>query len=97
MPVMENVPQFLTKYKGATFKEVKRILSKELPEYILVEDVKVLNSVNYGYQKQKKDVFSGSLKRICFRYPKITHWYKGSNFNIDPNNEQTDTSTLMPQ
>ena len=36
MFVMENVPQFLTKYKGATYKEVKRIIERDLPEYHIV-------------------------------------------------------------
>ena len=42
MFVMENVPQFLTKYKGATYKEVKRIIERDLPEYILLKRSKFL-------------------------------------------------------
>lgn len=86
--VMENVPQFLTKYKGETFKEVKRIIEKELPKYSIHEEVKVLNSVNYGVpQNRRRMILVGYKTGYSFKYPKITHWFKGGKHNIDPNNE----------
>ncbi|MEH0157351.1 DNA cytosine methyltransferase [Limibacter armeniacum] len=97
MFVMENVPQFLTKYKGKTFEEVKRIIERDLPDYHIVENVKVLNSVNYGVpQSRRRMILIGHLKGYSFKYPTITHWYKGSNFNINPNDDDIDINSLKP-
>ncbi len=97
MFVMENVPQFLTKYKGETFKEVKKIIRRDLPNYRIVEEVKVLNSVNYGVpQNRRRMILVGHRNDYSFKYPKITHWFKDSKFNIDPNNENIDIETLKP-
>ena len=87
--VMENVPQFLTKYKGETFNEVKRIIEKELPKYVIHEKVKILNSVNYGVpQSRRRMILIGHKKEYSFRYPEITHWFHGGKHNIDPNDEK---------
>ena len=89
MFVMENVPQFLTKYKGATYKEVKRIIERDLPEYHIVEDVKVLNSVNYGVpQNRRRMILVGHLKNHTFKYPKITN-------NIHPNDKNTNSILIF--
>lgn len=97
MFIMENVPQFLTKYKGETFKEVKRIIQRDLPEYQICEEVKVLNSVNYGVpQYRRRMIMVGHLKEYTFKYPRITHWFKGSSLNIDPNSNETDINKLEP-
>lgn len=86
MFVMENVPQFLTKYNGATFNAVKEIVKRDLPEYNLVSEVKVLNAVNYGVpQNRKRMILVGYLKGMDFKYPEITHWFAEGKFNIDPN------------
>jgi DNA (cytosine-5)-methyltransferase 1 len=95
MFVMENVPQFLTKYNGATFNAVKDIVKRDLPEYELVEEVKVLNAVNYGVpQNRKRMILVGYLKGMSFKYPNITHWFKDGKFNIDPNNSEVDIDKL---
>jgi len=97
MFVMENVPQFLTKYKGQTFKEVKRIIERDLPDYKIVEEVKVLNSVNYGVpQNRRRMILVGHLKNYNFEYPPITHWFKDSNFNINPSKNKIDPEKLEP-
>ena len=97
MFVMENVPQFLTKYKGATYEEVKRIIEIDLPEYQIVEEVKVLNSMNYGVpQSRRRMILVAHLKNLTFKYPKITHWFTGSNLNIDPSAERTVLQKLSP-
>ena len=97
MFVMENVPQFLTKYKGETFNEVKNIIERDLPEYTIVEEVQVLNSVNYGVpQNRRRMILVGHHKGYRFKYPIITHWFKGSNFNINPNYDDIDVNTLKP-
>ena len=93
--VMENVPQFLTKYKGKMFEEAKRIIKEELPNYTLKEDVKVLNSVNYGVPQNRRRMFLVGLSGgLSFQYPRITHWQKGSRFNINPRDEKTDVNAL---
>lgn len=97
MFIMENVPQFLTKYKGETFNEVKKIIERDLPEYKIVEEVKVLNSVNYGVpQNRRRMILVGHRKGFKFQYPNITHWFEGSNFNISPNKVDIDTKALKP-
>lgn len=95
MFVMENVPQFLTKYKGATFNAVKEIIKRDLPEYDLVSEVKVLNSVNYGVpQNRRRMILVGYLKGMDFKYPDITHWYNDGKFNINPNDTVIDIEKL---
>jgi DNA (cytosine-5)-methyltransferase 1 len=95
MFVMENVPQFLTKYKGETFNSVKKLIERDLPEYELVSEVKVLNSVNYGVpQNRRRMILVGYLKGMNFKYPEITHWYENGKYNINPNDSDLDIKKL---
>ena len=95
MFVMENVPQFLTKYNGATFNAVKELVKRDLPEYDLVKEVKVLNAVNYGVpQNRRRMILVGYLKGIDFKYPDITHWFADGKSNINPNNNEISTNKL---
>jgi DNA (cytosine-5)-methyltransferase 1 len=95
MFVMENVPQFLTKYKGATFNAVKELVKRDLPEYDLVKEVKVLNAVNYGVpQNRRRMILVGYLKGMDFKYPEITHWFADGKSNINPNNTEISPNKL---
>ena len=74
--VMENVPNFMTKYKGKTFERVKQIIEHDLPEYEIVSPTKVLNSVFYGVpQVRKRMILVACKKGLNFEYPEPTHWY----------------------
>ena len=95
MFVMENVPQFLTKYNGATFNAVKELVKRDLPEYDLVKEVKVLNAVNYGVpQNRRRMILVGYLKGMDFKYPDITHWFAEGKSNINPNNTEISPNKL---
>jgi len=95
MFVMENVPQFLTKYNGATFNAVKELVQRDLPEYDLVEEVKVLNAVNYGVpQNRRRMILVGYLKGMNFKYPDITHWFADCKSNINPNKTEISLDKL---
>lgn len=95
MFVMENVPQFLTKYKGGTFKRVQEIMEESFPDYEIHHDVKVLNSVNYGVpQNRRRMIMVAYKKGYTFKYPEISHWFEGSRFNIDPNENHEDGRSL---
>lgn len=77
--IIENVPNFMTKYKGETFKAVKEIIANDLPEYDLVEPTRVLNSVFYGVpQIRKRMMLVACKKGYNFEYPEPTHWYHES-------------------
>lgn len=77
--IIENVPNFMTKYKGETFKAVKEIIANDLPEYDIVEPTRVLNSVFYGVpQIRKRMMLVACKKGYKFEYPEPTHWYHES-------------------
>lgn len=77
--IIENVPNFMTKYKGETFKAVKEIIANDLPEYDIVEPTRVLNSVFYGVpQIRKRMMLVACQKGYKFEYPEPTHWYHES-------------------
>lgn len=95
--VMENVPQFLTKYKGQTFQRALEIISAELPEYNIASKKCILNSVNYGVPQNRRRMFLvGCLNGYEFQYPSITHWSKTSKFNIDPHDDEAQGNGLQP-
>ena len=74
--IIENVPTFMTKYKGETFKRVKEIISNDLSEYDIVEPTRVLNSVFYGVPQIRKRMMLVAVKKgFKFEYPNPTHWY----------------------
>lgn len=77
--VMENVPNFMTKYKGKTFERVKQIIKNDLSEYEIVSPTQVLNAVFYGVpQVRKRMILVACKKNLTFKYPTPTHWYDES-------------------
>ena len=95
--VMENVPQFLTKYKGKTFQRALDIINAELPDYTIASRKCVLNSVNYGVPQNRRRMFLvGFLEGYNFEYPRITHWSDTSKFNIDPHDDTSEGFGLLP-
>lgn len=77
--VMENVPNFMTKYKGKIFERVKQIIKNDLPEYKIVSPTQVLNAVFYGVpQVRKRMILVACKKNLTFKYPTPTHWYDES-------------------
>lgn len=66
--LMENVPGFMTKYKGEIFKDLLRYITDELPEY----DIKysVLESQKYSVPQSRSRLFvCGFKKGIDFEFP----------------------------
>lgn len=77
--IIENVPNFMTKYKGQTFKRVQEIIANDLPEYEIVTPTQVLNSVFYGVPQIRKRMMLVAVKKgLKFNYPKPTHWFDES-------------------
>lgn len=82
--VIENVPQFLTKYNGTIFKTAVEIIKnigkdEKNPEgiYEIVEPVQVLNAVYYGVPQTRRRMILVAHKKNnkTFEYPKQTHYY----------------------
>ena len=66
--LMENVPGFMTKYKGEIFKDLLRYIRDELPEY----DIKysILESQKYSVPQSRSRLFvCGFRKGIDFDFP----------------------------
>ena len=77
--IIENVPTFMTKYKGQTFERVKEIIANDFPEYKIVSPTQVLNSVFYGVpQIRKRMMLVAVKKKYEYKYPEPTHWFDTS-------------------
>ena len=82
---IENVPNFITKYKGAIFNTAVDIIEnigrndKENIEgvYEVVKPVQVVNAVYYGVPQTRKRMMLVAHKKngVKFTYPKPTHYY----------------------
>ena len=76
--VMENVPTFITKYKGKIFQTALEIIENiNDGMYEVVKPVQVINSVYYGVPQTRRRMMlvghkKGSKK---FKYPRHTHYY----------------------
>lgn len=82
--VIENVPNFITKYKGKIFNtaiEIIESIGKDENDgegiYIVEKPVQVLNSVYYGVPQTRKRMMLVAHKKtgISFEYPKQTHFF----------------------
>ena len=72
--VIENVPNFMTKYKGEIFNSAKNLIETLEGGYKVIEPVKVLNAANYGVpQNRKRMILVGCKSNYNFKYPDITH------------------------
>lgn len=80
--VIENVPQFITKYNGKIFDTAVKLIEsigmdeKGSGQYV-VEPVQVLNSVYYGVPQTRRRMMLVAHKKDgrIFVYPKHTHYY----------------------
>lgn len=80
--VIENVPNFITKYKGEIFKKTVEIIEsigkndREDGVYV-VEPVQVLNAVYYGVPQTRKRMILVAHKKhgVKYHYPEQTHYY----------------------
>ncbi len=72
--IMENVPNFITKYKGAIFNETVKLIN-DIGYEIINKNNLIYNSADYGVpQKRKRMILIGSKKKkIKFQNPEITH------------------------
>lgn len=81
--VIENVPNFITKYNGTIFKTAVSMIesiggtSPENGVYEVVKPVQVLNSVYYGVPQVRKRMLLVAHKKgsARFNYPAPTHYF----------------------
>ena len=74
--VMENVPNFITKYNGKIFEQTLKKIDK-LGYIISNNNVRVLNAADYGVpQLRKRMILVAHKKKISFSYPEPTNFDK---------------------
>lgn len=83
--VIENVPNFITKYKGKIFNTAVEIIENIGKDeegngegiYEVVKPVQVVNSVYYGVPQTRRRMMLVAHKKSnkVFEYPKPTHYY----------------------
>lgn len=83
--VIENVPNFITKYKGAIFNTAVEIIENIGKDdegngegiYEVEKPVQVLNAVYYGVPQTRKRMMLVAHKKqgVKFNYPEHTHYY----------------------
>ena len=83
--VIENVPNFITKYNGKIFNTAVEIIENIGKDenasgegiYEVVKPVQVVNAVYYGVPQTRKRMMLVAHKKngISFEYPKHTHFY----------------------
>ena len=87
--IMENVPNFITKYQGSIFNQTKAKIEK-LGYKILNEDNLVFNAADYGVpQTRKRMVLIGTkIKNFKFELPK-TEFFSDDNLFSKKNRYRT--------
>lgn len=89
--IIENVPNFITKYKGEIFNKAVEIIEsigKNKDDnkgiYVVEKPVQVLNSVYYGVPQTRRRMFlvAHKKKEIKYIYPKQTHYYDQEDCNL---------------
>lgn len=95
--VIENVPTFMTKYKGKIFNTALEIIHTLCDgAYEVHTPVEVLNSVNYGVPQTRRRMFIvGHKKGKEFNYPKKTHYYDDDITLFDVNNKNLKKFTTV--
>ncbi len=83
--VIENVPTFITKYKGKIFNTAVQIIENIGKDdegngegiYVVEKPVQVLNAVYYGVPQTRRRMLLVAHKKTnaSFCYPKATHYY----------------------
>ena len=81
--VIENVPNFITKYKGEIFNKAVEMIESigasknEEGIYEVVKPVQVLNAVYYGVPQTRRRMMLVAHKKgkVQFRYPEHSHYY----------------------
>ena len=82
--VIENVPNFITKYKGKIFNTAVEIIENIGKDenngegiYEVEKPVQVLNAVYYGVPQTRRRMMlvAHKNKRLKFEYPKQTHYF----------------------
>ena len=77
--VMENVPNFMTKYKGEVFNSALKLIKNIKGNYKISNPVRVLNAANYGVpQKRRRMFLIGHKPGYDFQYPEETHMIKSN-------------------
>jgi len=73
--VMENVPNFITKYKGEVFQQTLDLIDRLKGSYKVSMPVQVLNSALYGVPQTRKRMFLvGRKSHLTFSYPDESHF-----------------------
>jgi DNA (cytosine-5)-methyltransferase 1 len=72
--VIENVPNFMTKYNGEIFNSARNLIESLDGNYKVIEPVNILNAANYGVpQNRKRMILVGCKSNYNFSYPEVTH------------------------
>ncbi len=90
--VIENVPNFITKYKGKIFNTAVEIIESIGKDedgngegvYEVVKPVQVVNSVYYGVPQTRRRMMLVAHKKIgrTFKYPEPTHFFDQEDENV---------------
>ena len=73
--VMENVPNFITKYNGEVFNAALALIETMKGDYKVAKPVQILNAGEYGVPQLRKRMFLvGHKPEYQFNYPQPTHF-----------------------